>query len=170
MRGRLFVIVESVFLGLGLLALTPSGNPTTAGLKRNSSPAQSSVSAPPLSIPSASKSVGPQKVLRVWECVASWYGEDFDGRPTATGEIYDMYAATAAHPALPLGSIVRVVNTRNYRSQVVRINDRGPYIEGRELDVSYEVARKLDFDQTGIAKVRLELLEVPSGSESAPVR
>jgi rare lipoprotein A len=102
--------------------------------------------------------------------VASWYGEDFDGRPTATGEIYDMYAATAAHPALPLGSIVRVVNTRNYRSQVVRINDRGPYIEGRELDVSYEVARKLDFDQTGIAKVRLELLEVPSGSESAPVR
>jgi rare lipoprotein A len=79
-----------------------------------------------------------------------------------------MYASTAAHPALPLGSIVRVVNTRNHRSQVVRINDRGPYVEGRELDVSYEVARKLDFDQTGIAKVRLELLEVPSGS--APIR
>jgi rare lipoprotein A len=77
-----------------------------------------------------------------------------------------MYAATAAHPALPLGAIVRVVNTRNYRSQVVRINDRGPYVEGRELDVSYEVARKLDFDQTGVAKVRLELLEVPSGSAS----
>jgi len=167
-RGKLFVIVESVFLGLGLLALTPSGNPTTAGLPGNSSPAQSSVSASPPIIPSVSKTVGPQKVLRVWECIASWYGEEFDGQPTATGEIYDMYASTAAHPALPLGSIVRVVNPRNHRSQVVRINDRGPYVEGRELDVSYEVARKLDFDQTGIAKVRLELLEVPSGS--APIR
>jgi rare lipoprotein A len=73
-----------------------------------------------------------------------------------------MYAETAAHPTLPLGSIVRVVNTRNHRSDVVRINDRGPYIEGRELDVSYAVARKLGFDQRGLAKVLLELLEVPS--------
>jgi rare lipoprotein A len=55
-----------------------------------------------------------------------------------------------------------VVNTRNHRSEVVRINDRGPYIEGRELDVSYEVARRLGFDERGLAKVRLELLEVPS--------
>jgi rare lipoprotein A len=73
-----------------------------------------------------------------------------------------MYAETAAHPTLPLGSIVRVVNTKNHRSQVVRINDRGPHVEGRELDVSYEVARRLGFDQRGVAKVRLELLEVPS--------
>ncbi|MFZ0884544.1 MAG: septal ring lytic transglycosylase RlpA family protein, partial [Candidatus Acidiferrales bacterium] len=87
---------------------------------------------------------------------------DFDGRSTANGETYDMYADTAAHPTLPLGSIVRVVNTRNHRSQVVRINDRGPYVEGRELDVSYEVARKLGFDQHGLAKVRLELLQVPA--------
>ncbi len=77
-----------------------------------------------------------------------------------------MYADTAAHPTLPLGSIVRVVNTRNHRSQIVRINDRGPYVEGRELDVSYEVARRLGFDQRGIAKVRLELLEVPSRQRS----
>jgi rare lipoprotein A len=94
--------------------------------------------------------------------MTSWYGEDFDGQPTATGETYDMYAATAAHPTLPLGSIVRVVNTKNHRSEVVRINDRGPYIEGRELDVSYEVARRLGFEQRGLAKVRLELLKVPS--------
>jgi len=73
-----------------------------------------------------------------------------------------MYAITAAHPTLPLGSVVRVVNTRNHRSQVVRINERGPYVVGRELDVSYEVARRLGFDQSGLAKVRLELLEVPS--------
>ena len=93
---------------------------------------------------------------------ASWYGKKFEGKKTANGETYDMYAETAAHPTLPLGSIVRVVNTRNHRSEVVRINDRGPYIEGRELDVSYAVARKLGFDQHGLAKVRLELLEVPS--------
>ena len=72
-----------------------------------------------------------------------------------------MYATTAAHPTLPLGSIIRVVNTRNHRSQIVRINDRGPFVEGRELDVSYEVARRLGFDNRGLAKVRVELLEVP---------
>jgi rare lipoprotein A len=75
-----------------------------------------------------------------------------------------MYGATAAHPSLPLGSIIRVVNTRTHRSQVVRINDRGPYVERRGLDVSYEVARRLGFDRAGVAKVRVELLEVPSGS------
>jgi rare lipoprotein A len=94
--------------------------------------------------------------------MTSWYGEDFDGQPTADGETYDMYAPTAAHPTLPLGSIVRIVNPRNHRSEVVRINDRGPYIQGRELDVSYAVARKLGFEERGTAKVRLELLEVPS--------
>jgi rare lipoprotein A len=73
-----------------------------------------------------------------------------------------MYAETAAHPTLPLGSVVRVVNTRNHRSDVVRINDRGPYVEGRELDVSYAVAKKLGIDHRGTAKVRLELLEVPT--------
>ena len=73
-----------------------------------------------------------------------------------------MYGATAAHPTLPLGSLVLVTNTKNHRSEVVRINDRGPYVKGRELDVSYEVARNLGFDQHGLAKVRLELLEVPS--------
>jgi rare lipoprotein A len=75
-----------------------------------------------------------------------------------------MYATTAAHPTPPLGSIIRVVNPRNHRSQVVRINDRGPCVEGRELDVSYEVARRLGFDEKGLAKVRIELLEVPSRS------
>jgi len=100
-------------------------------------------------------------------CTTSWYGGDFDGQQTANGETYDMYAETAAHPTLPLGSVVRVVNTKNHRSQVVRINDRGPYVEGRELDVSYAVAKKLGFDQRGTAKVRLELLEVPS--RTAPV-
>ncbi len=72
-----------------------------------------------------------------------------------------MYADTAAHPTLPLGTVVRVINLRTHRSAVVRINDRGPYVEGRNLDVSFEVARRLGFDQRGTAEVRVELLKVP---------
>jgi len=162
MRAKAFVVLESVFLGLGLLVLTPSANPTVAGSLSNPSHTATSLQNSPVPPVSTTDSKHQPKPLAVWECTTSWYGEDFDGLPTATGEPYDMYAATAAHPTLPLGSIVRVVNTRNHRSQVVRINDRGPYIEGRELDVSYEVARKLGFDQRGLARVRLELLEVPS--------
>jgi len=162
MKARIFVVLESVFLGVGLLVFTPPVNPTSVG--KVSNPPQVSTSlqdpTPPFLTPSGTTSQ--PKPLAVWECVTSWYGEEFDGQPTATGETYDMYAITAAHPTLPLGSIIRIVNVRNQRSQVVRINDRGPYIEGRELDVSYEVARRLGFDERGLAKVRLELLEVPS--------
>jgi rare lipoprotein A len=159
MRAKLFVVLETVFLGLGLLTLTPSANPETGA--KASSPSSRVLS--PKAIPSTTLTSANQRhPLATWECTTSWYGEDFDGLTTANGETYDMYAQTAAHPTLPLGSIVRVVNPKNHRSQVVRINDRGPYVEGRELDVSYAVARKLGFDQRGVAKVRLELLEVPS--------
>lgn len=161
MKTKTFVVLETVFLGLGLLMLTPSMNPTSTGTLGN--PLQHVARLHSTSTASKLKSTSsPQsKPLAVWTCTSSWYGEAFDGQPTATGETYDMYAETAAHPTLPLGSIVRVVNTRNHRSQVVRINDRGPYVEGRELDVSYEVARELGFDQRGTTKVRLELLKVP---------
>jgi rare lipoprotein A (peptidoglycan hydrolase) len=159
MKAKTFVVLESVFLGLGLLAFTPSVNPRTAG--KPSNPPQVAVYPKKAS----SGKTDALKPLAVWECTTSWYGEDFDGQPTATGEKYDMYGETAAHPTLPLGSIVRVVNPRNHRSQIVRINDRGPYVEGRELDVSYEVARRLGFDQRGVAKVRLELLKVPTRPE-----
>ena len=159
MRAKLFVIMQSAFLGMGLLVLVPTVNPTASGKPSDASPDSS----PRTFASSISKlNASGRKPLAVWECTSSWYGDDFDGQPTANGETYDMYATTAAHPTLPLGSIVRVVNPRNHRSQIVRINDRGPYVEGRELDVSYEVARRLGFDQHGLAKVRLELLEVPS--------
>jgi rare lipoprotein A len=157
MRAKLFVIMQSAFLGMGLLVLVPTVNPTATG-----KPSEASSVSDRTLAPSTKRSASARKPLAVWECTSSWYGDDFDGQPTANGETYDMYAATAAHPTLPLGSIVRVVNPRNHRSQVVRINDRGPYVEGRELDVSYEVARRLGFDQHGVAKVRLELLEVPA--------
>jgi rare lipoprotein A (peptidoglycan hydrolase) len=159
MRAKLFVVLEAVFLALGLLFLTPSINPTPNAMTSSTSQANTVTGSPAAQPPAAGKK-GAQPIA-VWECLSSWYGEDFDGLPTATGETYDMYGDTAAHPTLPLGSIVRVTNTRNHRSQIVRINDRGPYVEGRELDVSYAVAQKLGFDQRGTAKVRLELLEVP---------
>jgi rare lipoprotein A len=103
----------------------------------------------------------PISQIKAWNCVAGWYGEQFDGQPTANGEVYDMYAETAAHPWLPLGSIVRVINPRTRRSDVVRINDRGPFVAGRDLDVSFAVAQKLGFADNGVAHVRVELLEVP---------
>jgi rare lipoprotein A (peptidoglycan hydrolase) len=164
MGNNLKATLQTVFLGLGVLVLSPVANPRAAG--RPSDALLNAAQPEPTSINSTTPSNQP-KPLAVWECLSSWYGEPFDGQLTATGEIYDMYAPTAAHPTLPLGSIVRVTNTRNQRSTLVRINDRGPYIVGRELDVSYEVARRLGFDQSGLAKVRLELLEVPSRSSPA---
>jgi len=165
MRAKILIGLQSVFLGLGLLVLTPSVNPTTIGKVSNPDQLETSLQySSSFESRTTPGSTSHRKPLAVWQCITGWYGEDFDGQPTANGETYDMYATTAAHPTLPLGSIVRVVNTRNHRSQIVRINDRGPYVEGRELDVSYEVARRLGFDNKGLAKVRVELLEVPQRS------
>ena len=165
MKSKIFMILQTVFLGLGVLVFIPTANPTAVGV--TGSPLSNDTPTDTASISTNKSKAGEMKPLAVWECTTSWYGDDFDGQETANGETYDMYADTAAHPTLPLGSIVRVVNMRNHRSQVVRINDRGPYVEGRELDVSYEVARKLGFDQHGLAKVRLELLKVPARPEYA---
>ena len=89
---------------------------------------------------------------------ASWYGDYFVGKPTASGEPYNMYGLTAAHPTLPLGSLVRVTNLRNGRSIVLRINDRGPVVPGRIIDVSYSAARVLQFKSRGIQRVRLDVV------------
>jgi rare lipoprotein A len=99
--------------------------------------------------------------LKVWSAVASWYGSDFQGLPTASGQPFDMFAPTAAHPWLPLGSLIRVINDRTGRSQIVRINDRGPFVDNRELDLSYLVAFRLGLIESGVNLVRIELLEVP---------
>jgi rare lipoprotein A len=90
---------------------------------------------------------------------ASWYGEYFDGKPTASGEDYDMYDMTAAHPTLPLGSYVRVTNLRNGRAVVVKVNDRGPIVEGRIIDLSFGAAQALQFQHRGLQKVRLDLVK-----------
>src|SRR5579862_166527 len=89
---------------------------------------------------------------------ASWYGQIFDGKPTASGEPYDMYDMTAAHLTLPMGSYVRVTNLRNGRAVIVRVNDRGPIVPGRIIDLSYGAAQALEFKQRGLQRVRLDLV------------
>jgi peptidoglycan lytic transglycosylase len=96
---------------------------------------------------------------------ASWYGEYFEGRATASGEPYNMHDLTAAHPTLPLGSWVRVTNLHNGRVVYVRINDRGPIIPGRIIDLSYGAAQVLHFQNKGLQRVRLDLA---SPREAAP--
>ena len=91
--------------------------------------------------------------------IASYYAKALHGRSTANGERYDMQALTAAHPRLPFGSRVRVTNLDNGRSVVVRINDRGPYVEKRVIDLSYAAARELQFISRGTVRVRLEVLD-----------
>jgi rare lipoprotein A len=88
--------------------------------------------------------------------MASWYGDDFHGRYTANGEIFDMNSLSAAHPTLPLPSNVRVTNLANHRSIVVRVNDRGPYIGDRVIDVSAKTAKLLGFYGNGLTRVKVE--------------
>ena len=103
----------------------------------------------------------------VEEGYASWYGKKFHGRPTASGEPYDMYAITAAHRTLPMNTYVRVFNLENGREVVARINDRGPFAKKRIIDLSYGAARKVGLIGPGTAKVRIEALgEVRLGAGS----
>ena len=95
------------------------------------------------------------------EGVASWYGKKFHGRKTSNGEIYDMYAVSAAHKTLPLGTYVRVQNLNNNRTLDVRINDRGPFVRGRIIDLSYGAAKKLDVVAAGTAPVKIFALGAP---------
>ena len=95
------------------------------------------------------------------EGVASWYGRPFHGRQTASGEIYDMDAATAAHPFLPFGTVIRVENLVSGASTTLRINDRGPFVGGRVLDVSRRGARELELLGPGTGPVRITVLEAP---------
>ncbi len=92
---------------------------------------------------------------------ASFYGEQHNGRPTADGEIFDKHALTAAHRTLPFNTRVRVINLQNHKSVVVRINDRGPYVAGRIIDLSEEAARRIGMIGPGTARVRLEILSAP---------
>lgn len=116
---------------------------------------------PAMEAPLVAHLSAPVKPIKAWVGNASWYGPEFNGKKTANGERFNSEALTAAHPNLPFGSWVRIVNTRNGKFELVRINDRGPYQEGREIDVSYRVARKIGLVNSGVSKVRLELMQLP---------
>jgi rare lipoprotein A len=116
--------------------------------------------------PEAAPRPNPEKWPAETTGIASWYGKAHHGRPTASGEIYDMHALTAAHRSLPLGTRVLVTNVKNDRSVEVRINDRGPYIPGRIIDLSYAAARELRAIADGIVRVKLRILEAASAGPS----
>jgi rare lipoprotein A len=90
--------------------------------------------------------------------ISSWYGTNFHGKKTSSGETYNMYAKTAAHKTLPMHTMVRVVNLQNGKSTVVRINDRGPFVRGRIIDCSYAAGKEIGLDRMGLAKVEIEVL------------
>lgn len=104
------------------------------------------------------------KVLLTLEGIASYYADDYHGRQTSNGEIFDMNALTAAHRTFPFGTTVRVTNVENKKKVVVRINDRGPFKEGRIIDLSLAAAKELDLIRMGTARVKLEVLEWGDGS------
>ena len=130
------------------------------------------VKAPPSEMPAPQPAPqapepGPKVAPRPVETgTASWYGKAHHGQPTASGETYDMHALTAAHRSLPLGTRVLVTNVKNDRSVEVRINDRGPFVRGRILDLSYAAAQELGALTDGAFRVKLRVLEQPAGARA----
>jgi rare lipoprotein A len=136
-------------IGLSIVGLGAAQGP-------NNSEASSAQTRAVQAKPEVRKQTGKNQPYQIG--TASWYGEYFVGKPTASGEDFDMYDMTAAHPTLPLGSYVRVTNLRNGRVVVVKINDRGPVVPGRIIDLSFGAAQVLQFEQRGLQKVRLDLV------------
>ena len=110
-----------------------------------------------------SKTPSFNKSKMVYKGISSYYGPKFHGKLTANGEIFDMYGVTAAHKEFPFNTVTRVTNENNGKSLIIRINDRGPYVDGRILDCSFGAAKKLGFVAEGTAPVEIEILEWGDG-------
>lgn len=132
--------------------------PNIGGTSMRESPAIQEATMRPYQV--AGKWYYPEKVSigDSFDGYASWYGADFHARKTSNGETYNMYAHTAAHKTFPMNTVVKVLNVENGKSTIVRINDRGPFVEGRIIDLSSAAAHDIDMVKTGIAKVRLEVI------------
>ena len=156
-----WVLVGTSCLAMaGLLCtLTTRTVQADAGLPRPAATPQAVVASPTPAIaaPANAMTKGRAKLSRG---IASWYGSDFDGHKTASGEMFSMDEMTACHPSLPFGSEVRVVNLRNHKSVVVRITDRAELVKGRVIDLSYAAAEKLNMTKSGVARVSIEVLSL----------
>lgn len=174
---RFYVISAIAFL----FSQTLAGCVPHRSLPETTEPVSSTVAyAPnisaPVPVPSREK-LAPYKIGNTWyypvphsrgfkeKGVASWYGRDFHGKKTANGEVYNMFGISAAHKTLPLGTWVRVKNKRNGREITLRINDRGPFVSGRIIDLSYTAAKKLDIVGPGTAQVEVVALGAPGPNE-----
>ena len=142
-----------IFLSILLLAHCSSAPRYTTGDAKKVSTKKTSLS------PRLNTKNSFNKHRKTIKGVSSFYAEDFHGKLTANGEVYDMYGLTAAHKTLPLNTIVRVTNISNEKSLILRINDRGPYVKGRILDCSYGAAKKLGFVNDGTTDVKIEVIE-----------
>lgn len=151
------------FLLIQLTGCQTSANYTTIQTGISAIPAPCDLNNPlqiqrdSLAAPDAEKELG--KLFMVTEGKASYYADRFHGRLTANGERFNMHELTAAHKSLPFNSMVRVTNLSNGKKVLVRINDRGPYIEGRIIDLSLEAAKEIDLLQKGVTNVRIEVYE-----------
>lgn len=154
-------------LGLAMLALTGCAHRKTARQVPAAPPAPT---ATPQGAPETAHTVPPNPATPAANApeplftetgVASWYGHPYHGRPAANGEIYDMEKMTAAHRTLPFETMVRVVNLSNNKAVEVRITDRGPFVNGRIIDISHAAARAIDMIGPGTAMVRMEILRMP---------
>ena len=143
-------ITHGLMIGLLIIGLRAAQGPNNS--EASSAPSRSAPIKPEIRKPTA-------KAQPYQVGTASWYGQDFVGKPTASGEDYDMFDMTAAHPTHPLGSYVRVTNLRNGRAVVVKVNDRGPIVPGRIIDLSYGAAQTLQFEKRGLQRVRLDLVK-----------
>ena len=155
MRGR---IAHGLMIALLIVGLRAAQGP-------NNSEASSALNRAVQAKPEIRNQTGKNQPYQIG--TASWYGEYFVGKPTASGEDFDMYDMTAAHPTLPLGSYVRVTNLRNGKAVVVRVNDRGPIVPGRIIDLSYGAAEALQFRNNGLQRVRLDLVRTPQHKPAA---
>jgi rare lipoprotein A (peptidoglycan hydrolase) len=136
-------------------------DPASAGEIAGGRPQETTPPKPaPSTVAPPAPAKGPETSGRfVQEGMAAWYGTKFNGRKTASGERFNMQKCTAAHRTLPFNSLVKVTNLKNKASVVVRINDRGPFVKSRIIDLSRAAARKIGLDKTGTAPVRIELAE-----------
>ena len=165
MRRRIAESLAVVFCIVSLSAGAASGPNSSEAAKNTFRPAVNG--AGPVNSTLLKKRIHKSKPYEVG--TASWYGEQFQGKETASGEPFDMQDFTAAHPKLPLGTFVRVTNLRNGRAVVVRVNDRGPVVDGRIIDLSYNAARALGFKDRGLQTVRLDLVHPATVAMLEPV-